>query len=84
MEEDNSKNNERGTEEEQLYDSKKEKEIEESIKVETLKSAQENLDQLGIIKNLEGVKFPNYGKTLAKRGRKLLKELREANGKAQE
>ena len=61
-----------------------EKEIEESNKAKTIKSAQENLDQLGILKNLERVKFPNFGKMTTKRGIKLLKELKEADGKAWE
>ena len=61
-----------------------EKEDEGNNKSETIKSAQENLEYLGIIRNQEGVKSPNYGKMKPKRGRKSLKELREADGKAQE
>ena len=44
----------------------------------------ENTDQLGIQKNQEGLISPNYGKVKFKRGRKSLKELREAYGNAKE
>ena len=51
---------------------------------EGAESAQENPVQLGIFKNLEGNRHPNYGKTPMKRGRKSLKVLREADGKVRE
>ena len=49
-----------------------------------MQCASENLDQLGISMHWEGNKVPNCGKTSVKRGRKSLKELREADGKARE
>lgn len=52
-----------------------------SSKKETIEYAQENLVQLGIVKNLEGNRFPNYGRMPTKRGRKSLKEFREVDGK---
>ena len=61
-----------------------ERKNEESDKSEIVKSAQENLDQLGIKKNLEGVKCPNFAKMIAKRCRKSLKKLSKVDGKTQE
>ena len=47
-------------------------------------NAQKNMEQLGIQMNLEGINSPKYGKVKTKRGRKSLKELREAVSQAQE
>ncbi len=48
---------------------------------DTALNACENMDQLGILMNQEGINSPNYGKGKAKRGRKSLKELKEADGR---
>ena len=56
----------------------------DSSRISTVQCASENLDQLGISMHWEGNKVPNCGKTSVKRGRKSLKELREADGKARE
>ena len=58
--------------------------IEGSIQKEGTELIQENPVQLGIFKNLEGNRHPNYGRTPMKRGRKSLKVLREADGKVRE
>ena len=55
-----------------------------SSKKETTEYAQENLVQLGILQNLEGNKFPYCGRIPTKRGRKSLKEVREADGNVRE
>lgn len=47
-------------------------------------NAQENIEQLGIQMNQEGINSPKCGKVKAKRGRKSLKELREADGQAKD
>ena len=41
-------------------------------------------EQLGLARNQEGFKYPNFGQKKSKRGRKSLKELRELDGKARE
>lgn len=56
----------------------------DSSRISIVQCASKNLDQLGISMNWEGNKVPNCGKTSMKRGRKSLKELREADGKAWE
>ena len=40
----------------------------------------ENIEQLGILTNQEGIKAPRYGKLKVKRGWQSLKELTEADG----
>ena len=60
-------------------------ENEEKIEIEGKQSdiflnAKENIEKLGILMNQEGIKTPRYGKLKAKRGRKSLKELKEADG----
>ena len=46
-------------------------------KIDIVQTAEGNIGQLGICMTQEGPKFPCYGKTKGKRGRKSLKELRE-------
>lgn len=43
-----------------------------------------NQAQLGIFMNQEGIRTPRYGSSKSKRGRKYLKELREADGQDRE
>ena len=47
-------------------------------------NAQENIEQLGILMNQEGINTPKYSRLQAKRGRKSLKELKEVDGQAKE
>jgi hypothetical protein len=47
-------------------------------------TAQNNMEYLGIQMNQEGLSSPKYGRVKGKRGRKSLKELREAAGLSRE
>ena len=47
-------------------------------KIDIVHTAEDNIGQLGICMSQEGPKFPCFGKTKGKRGRKSLKELRES------
>ena len=51
---------------------------------DVINNAKDNIEQLGILMNQEGIKAPRYGKTKVKRGRKSLKELKEVDGQAKE
>ena len=55
-----------------------------SDKVEIVQTTEIHLEQLGIYMSQEGSKSPNCGRIKGKRGRKSLKELREAEGLSKE